>query len=269
MTLDSNIASDVQEFDVGNYVELYEFDLTSIGGSIGRFTPHTKVTDQTAASRLTFGDSPLTVGDDSLILSSAGSTVDMVYFAGEYYVPINCKVEGFEMNSRKQLPRPVFTVSIMGDKGYALRSLIRSYDDLIGVPFTRRRTLEKYLFTETAIEFPQDIYVVERKIHQNNMVVQWELSAFMDHQGKKLPNRLILKDTCTHVYRYYSTTTGTFDYTRATCPYTGSSYYDATGASVTISNDKCGKRISDCKLRFPSSALPTRAFPGVSRVRIR
>ncbi|MDY6957808.1 MAG: phage minor tail protein L [Halobacteriota archaeon] len=236
MTLDSEIASDVQEFDLGEFVELYEIDLTSIGGSITRITSHTDLA------------SPIT-------------------FNGNAYIPINCKAEGFEFTSKNQLPRPTFTVSIVGDTGFALRTLIRDYDDLIGIPFTRRRTFSQYLGGTGQPELPQDTYAIERKVLQNNMVVQWELSAFMDHEGKKIPARLILKDNCTHVYRLYSE--GSFDYSIATCPYTGTDYFDRNGNVTTAENDKCGKKLSDCKLRFPDSPLPTRAFPGVSRVRVR
>jgi lambda family phage minor tail protein L len=236
MTLDSNIASDVQEFNVGNYIELYELDLTSLGGSIARITSH--VTSTT----------PIT-------------------FNGNVYLPINCKSEGFEVTSKNQLPRPTFTVCVVGDTGYALRTLIRDYDDLCGIPFTRRRTFSKYLGGIGQPELPQDVYVVERKIAQNSIYIQWELSAFMDHEGKMIPGRLVLKDNCTHVYRIYSD--GEFSYTKATCPYTGTDYYDINGDVTTAPNDKCGKRLSDCKLRFPDEPLPTRQFPGVSRVRIK
>ena len=267
MTLDSQIASDVQEFDVGEYVELYELDLTSLGGSITRITSHINVTAESETTGMVFGSDDIVFGGDKVILSGAGSTISLIYFNGNAYIPINCKAEGFEATSKNQMPRPTFTVSIVGDTGYALRSLIRDYDDLCGIPFTRRRTLSKYLGGTGQPEMPQDVYVIERKATQNNMFIQWELSAFMDHEGKQIPGRLILRDNCTHVYRIYSS--GSFDYSKATCPYTGSSYYDINGNVVSAANDKCGKKLTDCKLRFTGSTpLPTRQFPGVSRVRI-
>ncbi|MDY6958074.1 MAG: phage minor tail protein L [Halobacteriota archaeon] len=237
MTLDSQIASDVQEFDLGEFIELYELDLSSLGGGTTRITSHT------------YSASPIS-------------------FNGNAYTPINCKAEGFEFTSKNQLPRPTFTVSVVGDTGNALRTLIRNYDDLIGIPFTRRRTFSQYLGGIGQPELPQDVYSIERKVQQNNLFVKWELSAFMDHEGKKIPARLVLRDNCTHVYRIYSG--GSFDYSKATCPYTGANYYDINGDVVTDpADDKCGKKLTDCKLRFPSDPLPTRQFPGVSRTRIK
>ena len=267
MTLDAEIASDVQEFDLGEYVELYELDLTSLGGGITRITSHTNVTSQSSPDRISLGSDSMKLTDDYMAFSQSGSVASPISFNGNTYIPINCKAEGFEFTSKNQLPRPLFPVSIVGDTGSALRTLIRDYDDLIGIPFTRRRTFSQYLGSTGQPEMPQDVYAIERKIVQNNLFVKWELSAFMDHEGKKIPGRLILKDNCTHVYRIYSD--GSFDYSIATCPYTGTSYYDKNGNVTSAANDKCGKKLSDCKLRFPDSPLPTRSFPGASRVRVK
>ena len=267
MTLDSQIASDVQEFALGKYVELFELDLTQLGGGTTRITSHVNVADVSDSAGMAFSADGIGFGSDRIALGGTGNIASPVYFNGNAYIPINCKAEGFEFSSKKQLPRPLFSVSVVGDTGFALRTLIRDYDDLIGIPFTRRRTLSKYLGGTGQPEMPQDVYVIERKMTQSNMLIQWELSAFMDHEGKKIPGRLILRDNCTQIYRIYSA--GSFDYSQATCPYTGTSYYDINGDVVTIANDKCGKRISDCKLRFPDAPLPTRQFPGVSRVRVK
>ena len=267
MTLDAEIASDVQDFDLGNYVELYELDLSSLGGGITRITSHVNVSLQSSSDRISLGSDSMKLGDDYMAFSQAGSVASPILFNGNTYIPINCKAEGFEFTSKTQLPRPTFTVSIVGDTGSALRTLLRNYDDLIGIPFTRRRTFSQYLGSTGQPELPQDVFAIERKVTQNNLFVTWELSAFMDYEGKKIPGRLILRDNCTQVYRIYSS--GSFDYSKATCPYTGISYYDINGDVTTIANDKCGKKLSDCKLRFPNASLPTRQFPGVSKVRVR
>ena len=267
MTLDSQIASDVQEFDLGEYVELFELDLTSLGGGITRITSHTNVASVGESTGMDLGTEDMYLGSDRMVMGGAGSVASPVQFNGNTYTPINCRAMGFEFTSKNQLPRPRFQVSVVGDTGYALRILIRDYDDLIGIPFTRRRTFSQYLGGTGQPELPQDIYVIERKVTQNNIYIEWELSAFMDYEGKKIPSRLILRDNCTHVYRIYSG--GSFDYTDVTCPYTGLGYYDINGNATTIDQDKCGKKITDCKLRFPNDPLPTRQFPGVSRVRVK
>ena len=91
----------------------------------------------------------------------------------------------------------------------------------------------------------------------------------MDYEGTYLPKGQVLRDTCTHIYRVY--TDGEFVYTNATCPYTGANYFKRDGSSTeTASEDVCGKKYSDCKLRYPlkSDVLPTRAFPNVARIRV-
>ena len=261
MTLDSQLAIDVQRFDVGEYVELFELDLSPIGGEIMRVTPHIRSTVDTGEMQI--GEEELWIGGEVITLPY----ISFIKFNGNTYISINCKSEGFEFTTNEQMPRPTFMLSVIGDTGYTLRSLIRNYDDLIGIPFTRRRTLEKYLDGSAQPEFPQDEYVLERKISQNSLAITWELSAYVDREGDKVPKRLILRENCGHVYRLYDGT-GSFNYSQATCPYTGSSYYNTNGVACTLAEDKCGKKLSDCKLRYPSSALPFRGFPGVSRIRI-
>jgi phage-related protein len=83
-----------------------------------------------------------------------------------------------------------------------------------------------------------------------------------------IPKRQVLRDACLAEYRYYDTATAAFDYTRATCPYVGTSYFEADGTpTINPAEDQCGRKLSDCKLRFTDLILPTWAFPGVSRIR--
>ncbi|MGQ7245512.1 hypothetical protein ACUN9V_18890, partial [Salinicola sp. V024] len=49
--------------------------------------------------------------------------------------------------------------------------------------------------------------------------------------------------------------------------YTGSACFDQQGDAVDDeSKDVCGKRLSDCRVRFgANNPLPTRAMPGLAR----
>lgn len=242
MSLDDKIAHDTQQLDVGEYVVLFDLDATDIGGSVYHFTP-TTITDSTTE------------------ISTS------IWFNGVEYFPIDVKLEGFEITSDGQQPRPRITLS---NVSLTFASLLTSYNDLVGATLTRRRTFKKYLDGEPGADptaqFPVDVYIVERKSIHNKIQIQWELSSFLDLSGRYIPGRQVLRDTCTHRYRIY--VGGSFDYTDVTCPYVGANYFDEDGnVEVNPSNDKCGRRLSDCNLRFPleTDELPTRAFPGVSR----
>lgn len=68
---------------------------------------------------------------------------------------------------------------------------------------------------------------------------------------------------CGRPYRHYDRATGDFVYPEddAACPYTGDQAFDKYGITVRQSNDECGRRLEDCRLRFPNVALPFRAMP--------
>ena len=80
----------------------------------------------------------------------------------------------------------------------------------------------------------------------------FELASKFDLAGQKLPKRQIVANVCQWVYR------------SSECSYTGSSYFDVNGNSVTtLAQDACGKRVGSCKLRFGANGeLPFGSFPG-------
>lgn len=238
MTTNADIKHDWQQADVGELVTMYVLDATDIGGAVYRFTP---------------------------TVSVSGTVRSAVVFQGQTYFPLDIEASGFEWKGEGQLPRPKIKVN---SREETLRDAINTYDDLIGCVIYRKRTFSKYLdgqpLADANAEFPIDIYTVERKTSQNQNFVEFELAAYMDHQGKKIPGRICIRDTCTHRYRYWNGSS--FDYTNATCPYDGSNYFTREGLPTTAANDVCGRRLSDCKLRFGTYGnLPTRAFPGVGR----
>lgn len=243
MVTNATIASTVQKLDPGKLIALYELDLTSIGGGYLYFTENS---------------------------TTSGTTVGL---NGVTYIPIDCETEGFEFSGEGQMPRPKFRISNVQQ---SLVAEINAYEDLIGAPLTRRRTFAKYLddgaAADSNAQFPIDVWVVERKTAQNRAFIEWELSAYMDVQGTNLPKGQILRDTCLHVYRSFEDPS--FDYANATCPYTeegvGNMFERDGTPTVTSGDDVCGKKYSDCGLRYnaKSDVLPTRAFPSVSKVRV-
>lgn len=238
MTTNASIKNDWQQPNVGELVTLFVLDATDIGGSIYRFTS---------------------------TVTSVSGVRSAVEFQGVTYFPLDIEAKGFETKGDGQLPRPKLTLN---SQETTIHTAVNTYDDLIGCVIYRKKTYSKYLDGEPLAnanaEFPIDIYTIERKVAHNQERITFELSAYMDYQGRKIPARMAIRDTCTHRYRIF--TGGSFDYTNATCPYDGTDYFTREGLTTTSGNDVCGRRLSDCKLRFGATAeLPTRAFPGVGR----
>lgn len=232
------IATDAQQLEQDAIVTIFELDARQYGDGILRFAP-------------------------------APVDGDIVRLNGYEYQPIPIKAEGFEWNGQGTLPRPTLTVTAME---LAFLSLVISADDLVGAPVKRLRTYRKHL--DDGIDpdpqalFPVDYYVIERKAGQNRRQIQFELSVQMDQQGRMVPHRQILRDTCTHRYRYWDGSQ--YQYDGVTCPYAGSGEWraDGTQGAPSEGEDVCGKRLRDCRLRFgENGVLPTRAFPGVGRIR--
>lgn len=222
MTFQQNIASDVQNLAVGNMVSLYEIDLTTIG--------------ETGALYFT---------------ESIDNDYTPISFNAREYNPIHMKTDGWQVTGTESLPRPKIMVS---NVLLTFASYINSFDSLVGAEFTRRRTLEKYLDGKPEAnpnaEFAPDIYKIRSMPQKTKAVAEFELSPYMDYEGIKIPKRQIIRDFCRQSYRNWNTDTSSFDYTNATCPYTGSYCYDRLGKyTADNSLDDCGKELSDCEMR--------------------
>ena len=236
-----SLTQSLQQAEVGVFIELFTLDVTSLGAGILYWTP----------SRPT-ADKP-------------------IIWRGHTYTSVDIKAEGFDLTAGGTLPRPQLTV---GNADNLVGSLLSQYGDVLGCMVTRTRTLYDYLDDQPGADpdaaWPVDIFRVERKVSQSKLQVVLELATATDQAGVSMPGRVVLRDVCTLLYRRWGagTPSGTFDYSRATCPYAGTDCFDRLGNNTTSPNDNCGKRISDCKLRFGAHAeLPFGGFPGVARIR--
>lgn len=236
MTINQKLHTDVQSPSPGNLVTLFELDMTDMGGTTSYFVMAT--------------------------ISGAAVELD-----GQAYTPIDVKAEGFDIQGGGKLPRPTITVSNVSK---SFQSLVGTYDDLVGAVLTRKRTYSKYLDGESAADtsayFTADIWVIEQKTQQNKFIISWQLSAYLDFEGTYLPKRQIIRDTCLHTYRTYDA-----GWTAGNCPYAGTDYFKRDGTATTIALDVCGKKMSDCRLRYPLKAdeLPLWSYPTVAKTRIR
>lgn len=105
--------------------------------------------------------------------------------------------------------------------------------------------------------FPDEVWFVDRKVSENGIFVEFELTAAFDVIGVMLPRRQCIQNVCTWRYR------------SAECSYTGGPVADITDAPTSnAAQDQCGKRLASCKLRFGQYAeLPFGGFPGTGLVR--
>lgn len=236
----NTIHSAQQKLELGQFVVLFTVDVTSLGGPVLYWTPSRKDIDHP------------------------------IIWQGHEYTSVDAQVSGFDKNTSGTLPRPQI---ILGNADNVVSALLIQYRGLKGIPVTRTKTLYEFLDDQPGADptacWPVDIFRVERKIAQNKQQVTLELAAATDQVGAQLPGRPALREICTHIYRHYNPATATFNYTKATCPYTGTVYFDEQGVGCAISLDACGKRLTDCKLRFGANPLPTRAFPALAKTRIR
>ena len=148
-----------------------------------------------------------------------------IHFGGKVYEPFPVQVEGFDMTSKGTLPRPRLTISNLNpslantfsiaDGGSALPSGTISAmmievnkatvgNDLIGSTLVRIRTLRKFLDSanfnstnstaDSTQKFPDEVYMIARKVVENQEIVQFECASMFDMAGVKAPKRQILPD---------------------------------------------------------------------------
>lgn len=234
-----------QSLTPGPYVELYSLDTTPLTKRNG-----------TLGTGQVFYWTPGMIGGQEIT------------FNGNAYAPMPVKLSGLLTAGQGKPPTPTLDISAIGG---IVVALTQQYGDLLGAQVTRIRTFEQYLDGQPQADpsayIGPDIFYIDQKSHHDKESLQFKLSIIYDQLGRRFPARQVFRDACTRIYRYYDPTAGAFRYAPGTnaCPYTGSAYYDAGGKSVsTPQQDVCGKRLSDCRLRFPGQALPTYAFPGVS-----
>lgn len=185
-------------------------------------------------------------------------------FDNNEYIPIEIEVTGFEWNGQgTSLPTPRVVVS---NKYKLLLSAVLSLDDLRGAKFTRIRTFKKYLddgiSPDPLMYFPKEVFFVNRKVSQNNLLIEFELVSSLDQEGVRIPRGMCFRNICLQSYRRFSS--GVFDYTKASCPYAENTYFTANGLATTNpAEDRCGKHLSDCIKRFGNQQLPFRGTPGI------
>lgn len=213
-------------------LELFELDLTSFGGDIIR-------------------------------LHSGKSEVrGRVVFNGYTYDPHPIEGSGFDKNGSGTSSRPTVTVANING---IVTGLIADFDDMVGAVVTRVQVYARFLdavnFTDgndmaDPSQAIREVYLVNRIPSLRAKFATIELSLPSELDGAVIPARVITTDVCSWQYR------------SADCGYTGGACADANDVATSdISKDKCGHRLTSCKLRFGhADALPFGGFPTAVRI---
>jgi lambda family phage minor tail protein L len=208
------------------------------------------------------------LGGPWFYFTSAEDLEHEVVWGGQVYQALPMDASGFELSTRGAFPMPTVTISNLYGAG---NLLLDSYKGLIGADIIRILTLRRFLddgeTPDPAAYITRDKFVVAQKTSHTAVAIAFKLATRMDVEGTQLPRRQILRDVCSHIYRAYDPATGTFDYSRATCPYTGAASFDPNNNPTDAPHDQCSRNLGGCQLRFPAQVLPARFFPGVGKVR--
>lgn len=229
--IDSDVIQHSSQIEQDVLLSLYELDLTLIGGDLFRF--HDGLSELKQA----------------------------IIWQGKTYQPYPIQAKGFEVSGQGTSNRPTLTVAnITG----LVTGLAEDFDEVVGAIMTRHQVYQKFLDADNFAEGndhadpTQELvsrYIVERMSNLNADFATFELALPCESDGALLPARTIVADTCNWLYR------------SAECSYTGGPVADEFDKPTNDKScDKCGRRLSSCKLRFgKNNPLPFGGFPSVSK----
>lgn len=187
-----------------------------------------------------------------------------IIWQGEEYSPWPVTIEGLSKTGDRP-PTPKLTVANVNG---SITALCLQFDDLIGAVVTMKSTLTKYLdavnfpggvnpTADPGEHFPDEVWYLDRKEHEDYTVVQWSLASALDFNGVVLPSRIIVANQCQWMYR------------SAECGYAGPPVAKLDDTPTADANlDNCSRKVSGCKLRFGENGeLPFGSFPASGLIR--
>lgn len=134
-----------------------------------------------------------------------------VTFNGVQYTPFPVKAENFSFDGKGGVDRPKLTLSNVN--GFVSNLLLQNAN-LIGAKVTRTRVFARFIDAsnfpnninpygtpDPTATYPDDIFYVNRKVLENNQVVQFELASNLELDGVQLPRRQIIANICPFRFR--------------------------------------------------------------------
>lgn len=168
----------------------------------------------------------LEVGDGSnnvlFFHDGKNENAEDITYDGNTYIALPLLLTGIEITSSGAANRPTITIANVesmlktGSKfktqmedgtwdatvdGEPIAAADFKLDDLVGSRLTRRRTLEKYLSSSPTVEFPTDVYIIDRIQQKTNLFVTFELAAPFDLAGVRVPARTVVGKYCGWEYQ--------------------------------------------------------------------
>ncbi|GAA3704413.1 phage minor tail protein L [Oceanisphaera sediminis] len=224
---------DLRNVVQGAEVELWEVDLTSMGGDVYRFCNEVNERGQS------------------------------ITWQGELYQAYPCQGDGFDWSGQGPSNRPKLVLAnITG----LVTGLCEDYEDLAGALVTRRLVEAKALdavnflngnpTADPSRELMVARYLVERLTDLIADIAVFELALPSETDTLLIPARVALTNSCSWVYR------------ESDCGYTGGPVADAKDQTTSDpAQDRCGKRLASCKLRWGANApLPFGGFPTANKL---
>lgn len=173
--------------------------------------------------------------------NGVNTSYQSITFNGTQYTAFPIKVESMDVDGKGTLPHPKLSVSNIN--GF-ISNLLLQNTSLIGATVTRRRVFARFIDAvnfnpqplwnspDPTAAFPDESFQINRKIVENQQLIQWELASPLETQNVKIPKRTILANVC--VWKYRDPTS--CNYTGAPIADKGNKIFGAGGYGYTLTS---------------------------------
>jgi len=168
-------------------------------------------TPSTLLSLWTLDGSSIGLPETFSFIDGTSTSYQPVIFNGITYIPFPIMVRNVAADGTGRIPRPSLMASNIN--GFVSNLLLQNRN-LIGARVIRQRVFARFIDAinwpngknpwgtpDPTAAYPQEIWYVNRKISENQQVVEWELGSLFEVDSVKLPRRQINANTCWFNYR--------------------------------------------------------------------
>lgn len=156
----ATVEQNASGFEYGQILEFVQIDFTSLGGSL--FNIYNSIDLTESQGQLTF--------------------------LSQTWQPVPFKSEGWGYDGGGGSLRPTITIS---DANALILTAMFTYEDAVGIPFFRyETTVDSY---DEDSYYGPEIWLVNRIIQADGMVLKFELAAPYDQRQRKVPNKQMFR----------------------------------------------------------------------------